>query len=68
MYYGPEALATLFADGKTQQLVKGLGAKAHFTDISKGILDTRDILYFLSLSAFFIYLAIYRLSNKTKGK
>jgi len=68
IYYGPEAISTLTTDGKMQQNIKGLGAKAHFEDISKGILDTRDMLYFLSISVFFIYLAIHRLSKKNRGK
>jgi ABC-2 type transport system permease protein len=68
MFYGPEAFSTLFSDGKTQQFVKSLGAKSHFEDISKGVLDSRDIIYFLSLTAFFIFLATSVLSGKNTSK
>ena len=68
VFFGPESIATLSTDGSTQQFIKGLGAKAHFEDISKGILDTRDVIYFLTLTAFFIYLAISGLSHKKTVK
>ncbi len=64
IFYGAEATSSLFIDGSTQYFIKGLGAKAHFDDISKGVLDTRDLIYFLSVTAFFIFLATMRLSNK----
>ncbi|MCQ2575554.1 MAG: ABC transporter permease subunit [Treponema sp.] len=35
-----------------------LSANAHFSSISKGIVDTRDILYFLSLTALFFVLTV----------
>ena len=68
LFYGPEAISTLASNGNTQQLLKGIGAKAHFEDISKGVLDTRNIFYFLSLTAFFIFLAVSRLSNPKGSK
>ena len=68
IFYGFDALSTLFTDGSAQQFLKSLGAKAHFEDISKGVLDTRDILYFLSLTTFFIFLAINKLSNQKASK
>lgn len=68
MFYGPEAISTLVSDGNTQQLIKTIGVKAHFEDISKGVLDTRNILYFLSVTAFFIFLAVFRLSHQNAPK
>ena len=63
VFYGPEAAASLTLDGATQQLIKKFGAKAHFEDIAKGVLDTRDLFYFLSVTAFFVFLAIVRLKK-----
>ncbi|MGD1947899.1 MAG: gliding motility-associated ABC transporter permease subunit GldF [Croceivirga sp.] len=65
LFYGGEALATLFSDGATQQLIKSFGAKAHFEDISTGVLDTKDLIYFLSISAFMLYVTSIRLSKQT---
>lgn len=36
-----------------------LGIDSHLTNITRGILDSRDIVYFLSLSLLFIYGAFY---------
>jgi ABC-2 type transport system permease protein len=35
-----------------------ISANAHFTSISRGIIDTRDLLYFISITAFFFYLTV----------
>lgn len=35
-----------------------ISASAHFTSISRGIIDTRDVLYFISLTVFFFYLTV----------
>lgn len=35
-----------------------LSADSHFTSISRGIIDTRDLLYFISLTALFLVLTV----------
>ena len=66
LYYGFEGLSTLFLDGDYALFVKNLGMKAHFKNISRGIIDTRDLVYFLSLSTFFVFLTIVRLKNSDR--
>lgn len=66
LFYGFEALATVFSSGDAQELVKSFGAKRHFENIARGVLDTRDLVYFLSLTFFFLYLTTIRLKNLTK--
>jgi len=39
-------------------LLTFLSANAHFTSISRGIIDTRDLLYFVSLTALFFVLTV----------
>lgn len=53
MYYGFEALAN---SNITSEFfaVESLGLAAHFKSMSRGILDSRDLIYFLSISSFFI--------------
>jgi ABC-2 type transport system permease protein len=41
-----------------------LSAGFHFESISRGILDTRDLLYFLSLTAFFLGLTVQILDDR----
>lgn len=55
-YIGFDALASLDALGAIDYLVIKLGINEHYISISRGVLDTRDLLYFVSLSAFFVIL------------
>ena len=53
--------------GKTDNLIRSLGLDYHYESISKGRIDSRDVVYFLSLIAFFIwltYLTMQRRKNK----
>ena len=62
-YYGPDSLATLFSDGGQALTVADLGMKAHYENISQGILDSRDLVYFISLTVFFLYLTALRINR-----
>lgn len=55
-YIGFDALASLDALGAIDYLIIKLGINEHYISISRGVLDTRDLLYFVSLSAFFVIL------------
>lgn len=60
-FYGFDAIASLFKnDSYTVQL---LGFNEHFKSLSRGVIDTRDIVYFLSITFFFLLLTKKRLSN-----
>jgi ABC-2 type transport system permease protein len=37
------------------QTIQTMGIRYHYDSISRGVLDTRDLLYFLSVSALFLY-------------
>ncbi len=39
-------------------IVSMIGMKFHYDNISKGFIDTRDMVYFLSMMAFFLYLTV----------
>ncbi len=65
-YYGFEAVSTLFADGDMAQFVISLGMKSHFEGISRGVLDSRDLIYFFSLSVLFLFFAIVQLKNHSR--
>ena len=54
-YFGFEGLSNYKLFGDTIYLEK-LGMESHFKSMSRGILDTRDLLYFISISIFFIAL------------
>lgn len=65
-YYGFEALATLIADGDMAQFIIALGMKSHFEGISRGVLDSRDLLYFFSMTVLFLYFSIVQLKNHSR--
>ncbi|SHG35793.1 gliding motility-associated ABC transporter permease subunit GldF [Flagellimonas flava] len=65
-FNGFEALSTLFSSGETLRLVKTMGAKAHFDSIGRGILDTRDLVYFISITLLFLFLTNERLKQLPK--
>jgi ABC-2 type transport system permease protein len=44
-----------FMPPKIVAVIEYIGASSHFTNFSKGILDTRDIIYFISLVCIFIF-------------
>ncbi|NCD41590.1 MAG: gliding motility-associated ABC transporter permease subunit GldF [Bacteroidia bacterium] len=56
MYIGFEFIYTLSLFGPADLFVKSLGIQAHYASISRGVIDTRDILHFLSVIGFFLLL------------
>ena len=61
-YFGFEGLSNynLFGDAF---YIEKLGMESHFKSMSRGILDTRDIIYFLSVTALFITLTILNIKR-----
>ena len=66
LYYGFEAISTLPSDGQVSLSIQRLGMKAHYERISQGVLDSRDVIYFGSLTAFFLFLSVNRLNRLKK--
>jgi ABC-2 type transport system permease protein len=54
-YFGFEGISNYNLFGDALYLEK-LGMESHYNSMSRGVLDTRDIIYFISISAFFIIL------------
>jgi len=60
MYYGFEGLTSAF---NLQFSIEFLGMKAHFSSMARGVLDTRDLIYFLSISVLFLSLTTLNLQK-----
>ena len=58
-YFGFEGIASYF--GTFQPTVSGIGMDAHFKSMARGVLDSRDIVYFVSITVLFLALTIYKL-------
>jgi ABC-2 type transport system permease protein len=60
-YFGFEGIST-YAKG-LEEIIARLGMDYHFKSMARGVLDTRDILYFISLSVFFLSLTVFKLKS-----
>jgi ABC-2 type transport system permease protein len=63
-YIGFDFIHSLAIFGSFDLFIKSLGINAHYTSMSRGVLDSRDILYFLSLIAFFILITKVSLESR----
>ncbi|MCF8326762.1 MAG: gliding motility-associated ABC transporter permease subunit GldF, partial [Bacteroidales bacterium] len=63
-YIGFDFIHSLSIFGSLDLFIKSLGINAHYTSMSRGVIDTRDVLYFLSLIAFFILLTKVSLESR----
>lgn len=66
LYYGFEGISTIFDSGNTSYFWQTLGMKYHFESIARGVLDTRDLVYFFSVTFFFLFLTVSRLKNMVR--
>jgi ABC-2 type transport system permease protein len=65
-YSGFDSLSTILS---LQDLgLQGLGITEHYQSISRGVLDTRDLMYFLVLDAFFIWATLFVLYKQNGRK
>ena len=60
-YFGLEGLATSIPS--IENFISKLGMDNHFKSMSRGVLDTRDILYFVSLTILFLSLTVFKLKS-----
>ncbi|MUH37087.1 gliding motility-associated ABC transporter permease subunit GldF [Zobellia amurskyensis] len=65
-YYGFEGLSTVFGSGDTSVFIAKLGMKHHFESVARGVLDTRDLVYFATLTFFFLFLTVVQLKNTNR--
>ena len=60
-YFGFEGISGF--SGSWSDVVAALGMDYHFKSISRGILDTRDVIYFISITVLFLASTVYQLNN-----
>ena len=64
-YLGFETVYNMDIFGSLNLFVRSLGIRYHYESISRGVIDTRDVLYFLSVIALFVMLTrVVLLSRK----
>ena len=61
-YYGFDDVSSLF--GEYSYTIKLFGMNEHFKSISRGVIDSRDVLYFMSIIIFFLFVSKQKLTNE----
>ena len=64
-------LALFFADrafdsvgGKAGEIIGEIGVRGHFDDFTRGVIDTSNIVYFISVALFFLFLSMRTLESR----
>lgn len=63
LYSGFTALSKLVGSG-ADYYVEMLGMDFHYRSLSKGVIDSRDVIYFLSITFFTLFLTVQHISRK----
>jgi ABC-2 type transport system permease protein len=65
LYIGFDSIAYLSETGKAGNLIVNLGIDAHYQSMQRGVIDSRDVIYFLSIIVVFLYLTRTKLRSRT---
>jgi ABC-2 type transport system permease protein len=60
-YFGFSGLATYFQS--IENGIAGIGMEHHFKSMSRGVIDTRDLIYFISITFLFLLFTVYKLKS-----
>lgn len=63
-YFGFDALGSMELFRPVDEFLINLGINAHFASMSRGVIDSRDMLYFLSFIFVFLALTRFRLLSR----
>ncbi|MFZ4106780.1 gliding motility-associated ABC transporter permease subunit GldF [Flavobacterium sp.] len=61
LYFGFQGVASQFKDW--QELIAFFGMDYHFKSMSRGVIDTRDTIYFISVTLMFLSLTVFKLKS-----
>lgn len=63
-YVGFESISTVDVFYGMENVIKKIGINSHYVSMSRGVIDTRDVIYFLSISSLFIYFSKLKLESR----
>ncbi len=67
LYYGFTALSAIPAlQGSADYYINLLGLNFHYQSISRGVIDTRDVIYFLSIIILSLFITAKNISRRTQ--
>ena len=61
LYFGFEGLATVLPN--ISNLIAALGMQDHYKSMSRGVIDSRDIIYFVSITIAFLSFTVFNLKS-----
>ncbi|MEP6614966.1 MAG: ABC transporter permease subunit [Ginsengibacter sp.] len=65
LYFGFNAFSKLpVFEGRADYYIEMIGIDFHYRSISKGVVDTRDVIYFLSIIYFFLLATVKNLNKR----
>jgi ABC-2 type transport system permease protein len=62
-YFGFQGISSYSGFGDFGSLIAVAGMDYHFKSMSRGVLDTRDIIYFTSITTLFLSLTVFKLKS-----
>ena len=63
-YSGFAFVASIIPNASVSNTLSQLGISSHYASMSRGVIDTRDVIYFLSLTLIFIFLSRFILEKR----
>ncbi len=63
-YAGFGYMGAFLSSGAAGNMVQMLGISAHYSSMSRGVIDTRDVIYFISLSFLFLMMSRTALESR----
>jgi ABC-2 type transport system permease protein len=65
IFWGFDLVSTFeIFDGMIAYVLKNIGIAYHYDSISRGVLDTRDVIYFCSIIFIFLYATFFNLEKR----
>ena len=64
-FYGFDIISQLFNSGQISLIIQEIGMFKHYELLSKGLISSSDIIYFLSISYIFLFFSKYRIEIKS---
>lgn len=66
IYFGFQGIAKMVPNTTISQIIDSFGIQNHYKSISRGVVDSRDVIYFISITFFFLYLTVFNLKTLKK--
>jgi ABC-2 type transport system permease protein len=60
-YYGFDGIATFIKS--FEDTISSIGMDYHFKSMGRGVIDSRDVIYFISITLLFLALTVYKLKS-----